>query len=74
MGRIEGQLPENISPDDAEQFQEAGLDRLKGPGTWASYEQPGAESRSTLEEVRAPTSSEGRRSSPEAKAGRNSAA
>jgi pilus assembly protein CpaC len=74
VGRIEGQAPANISPDDAEQFQEAGLDRLKGPGTWASYGQPDSESRSTLEEVRAPTSSDSKRGLSKATAGRKSAA
>jgi len=47
-GRIEGRPPPKISPADAMWLKEAGLDQLRGPGTWATYDKPAALSRPTV--------------------------
>jgi pilus assembly protein CpaC len=36
-GRIEGEEPAKIDPDDAEWLKQMGLERLMGPGAWDSY-------------------------------------
>jgi pilus assembly protein CpaC len=41
-GDIEGKVGPRISQADAEWFKAKGLDRLEGPGAWATYEQPPA--------------------------------
>lgn len=38
-GRLEGATPA-LAPEDATWFKETGLDRLRGPGAWASHDQP----------------------------------
>jgi pilus assembly protein CpaC len=42
-GRIEGR-PTTIAPADATRLKALGLDRLKGPGAWASHDGPAGES------------------------------
>ena len=37
-GALEGKTPRKIAPLRAQRMQELGLDKLNGPGTWASYE------------------------------------
>jgi pilus assembly protein CpaC len=37
-GRIEGRSAGKVSPADAEWMRQAGLNRLRGPGAWVSYE------------------------------------
>jgi pilus assembly protein CpaC len=44
-GRIEG-APPRMSEVQSERMQEMGLDRLRGPGAWASYERAPEQSRS----------------------------
>lgn len=46
-GRIEGKAPARISETDAAWLKQMGLDRLRGPGAWATYEVGPARSRST---------------------------
>jgi pilus assembly protein CpaC len=46
-GRIEGQTAGRLSADDAARLKAMGLDRLVGPGAWATYEQEPAPSRAT---------------------------
>jgi Flp pilus assembly secretin CpaC len=36
LGKIEGRPP-RVSPMQSEQMTELGLDKLRGPGAWASY-------------------------------------
>ncbi|MHC4657874.1 MAG: type II and III secretion system protein family protein [Planctomycetota bacterium] len=36
-GRLEGEEPAKIDPDDAEWLKQMGLERLMGPGAWDSY-------------------------------------
>ncbi|MDB5172569.1 MAG: hypothetical protein JWN51_1342 [Phycisphaerales bacterium] len=38
VGRIEGRTAGKVSPADAEWMRQAGLNRLRGPGAWVSYE------------------------------------
>jgi len=47
-GRIEGKAPARISPTDAAWLKQMGLDQLKGPGAWATYEVGPARSRSSV--------------------------
>lgn len=42
LGRIEGTVPARLSPGDAQWLRDMGLDRLKGPGAWATHSQPDA--------------------------------
>lgn len=44
-GRLEGAAPDRISPDARVWLERSGLDRLKGPGAWASYGQSPARAR-----------------------------
>jgi pilus assembly protein CpaC len=37
-GRLEGEEPAKIDPDDAEWLKQMGLERLMGPGAWDSYD------------------------------------
>lgn len=46
-GRIEGKTAGRLSADDAARLKAMGLDRLVGPGAWATYEQEPAPSRAT---------------------------
>ncbi len=48
LGKIEGKTPPRIAPADAEWLTELGLNRLKGPGAWARYEQGVAYSRAPM--------------------------
>jgi pilus assembly protein CpaC len=48
LGRIEGKTTAKLSTVDAEYFRNTGLDRLKGPGAWETYETPGATSTAAL--------------------------
>ena len=43
-GKIEGSAPPKISSSDADWLRSLGLDELRGPGAWATYEQPAASS------------------------------
>jgi pilus assembly protein CpaC len=43
-GRIEGLTPGRIPPNASEWMRSSGLDRLRGPGAWATHEQPPAQS------------------------------
>ena len=38
MGRIEGRTPAKLSPRHSAALRDIGLDQLKGPGAWVSYE------------------------------------
>jgi Flp pilus assembly secretin CpaC len=38
-GRIEGQAPARVSPDDRAWLAECGLERLRGPGAWSVHGQ-----------------------------------
>ena len=58
-GRIEGRPPPKISSTDAVWLREAGLDRLRGPGTWATYDEPAAISRPTVRRLQPPANEEG---------------
>jgi pilus assembly protein CpaC len=40
MGRIEGKTAAKLSPSDAQNLKDAGLDQLRGPGAWADYGSP----------------------------------
>lgn len=42
LGKIEGQGSGTIVPADAEWMRNLGLEHLKGPGAWTTYEQPAA--------------------------------
>jgi pilus assembly protein CpaC len=42
LGRIEGRSPARLHRTHAEHLKELGLDRLKGPGAWATYGRPAA--------------------------------
>jgi pilus assembly protein CpaC len=42
LARIEGETPSRISSSDAEWLRRAGLDKLRGPGAWATFETQGA--------------------------------
>ena len=57
LGRIEGEEKSRISPTDAERLQKTGLNRLRGPGAWASYDTRSsvATAASSEDEVVAPT-------------------
>ncbi len=46
-GRIEGKTPAKLSEADAAWLKRIGLDRLKGPGAWATYETAISRSQST---------------------------
>jgi len=48
LGRIEGKSTAKLSTVDAQYFRSTGLDRLKGPGAWESYDTPGATSSAAL--------------------------
>ncbi len=48
-GRIEGKTPARISPADAARLKKMGLDRLEGPGAWATYEDGVSRSQSSAE-------------------------
>lgn len=48
LGKIEGQAPTRISPADAAWLQQMGLDRLKGPGAWMTYESGASRSHATV--------------------------
>jgi len=39
-GRIDGKKPAEVSPEDARQLKQMGLDQLVGPGAWDSYNKP----------------------------------
>lgn len=58
-GRIEGRPPPKISPADAVWLKEAGLDRLRGPGSWATYDEPAAPSQPTVRRPQPPADEEG---------------
>jgi Flp pilus assembly secretin CpaC len=47
-GRIEGRAPSKVSPSHSAWLRELGLDQLRGPGAWATYSSPSAESFSTV--------------------------
>ncbi|MDB5331516.1 MAG: hypothetical protein JWP03_2667 [Phycisphaerales bacterium] len=47
VGRIEGRSPGKVSPADAEWMRQAGLNRLRGPGAWVSYEAAPADKSNT---------------------------
>jgi len=53
-GNLQGRGPAKVSPADAEWLKRMGLDQLRGPGAWASYEQETTQSRARMES-RAPT-------------------
>ncbi len=38
-GRLDGMTPDRMTPADAAWLREKGLDRLQGPGAWATYDQ-----------------------------------
>lgn len=38
LGRIEGQTTPKLAPTEAKRLRDLGLDQLRGPGAWASYE------------------------------------
>jgi pilus assembly protein CpaC len=46
-GRIEGKRPAEISPQDAKELKQMGLDELVGPGAWDSYNSPASSSAGT---------------------------
>jgi pilus assembly protein CpaC len=46
-GRIAGRTAARLAPADAAWLRERGLDQLRGPGAWASYDAPRAPSMST---------------------------
>lgn len=58
-GRIEGRTPEVISTEYAEWLKELGLGRLRGPGTWTTYDSAAVGSRATLPRWPASSSTEG---------------
>jgi pilus assembly protein CpaC len=56
LGRLHGDIPQRLAPADARWLSEEGLDRLRGPGAWARYEQPPARSQAVLCEPNCPPS------------------
>ena len=54
-GRIEGNLPVEMPATDTEWLTEPGLQQLKGPGAWETYESHGAKSRASMRPAPAPT-------------------
>jgi hypothetical protein len=42
LGRTEGEGSARVSKNDADWLRDTGLDRLRGPGAWASYDSPAA--------------------------------
>ena len=42
LGRVEGRGAARVTKNDADWLRETGLDRLRGPGAWASYDSPAA--------------------------------
>ncbi len=55
-GRLEGTSPAAVPPADSEWLKELGLDRLKGPGTWATHDQEPEPSTARPEDEKPPTS------------------
>lgn len=51
-GRIESKTPPKVSPEQAQRMRELGLDRLRGPGAWATYEQMQSPSGTSVESAR----------------------
>ena len=51
LGQTSGQAPARLSSSQASWLQRRGLDRLKGPGSWVTYEGEPARSRATLARV-----------------------
>jgi pilus assembly protein CpaC len=54
MGKLDGDLTAKASPADAAWLSEKGLDRLRGPGAWMSYDKPPALSTSSYRAPAAP--------------------
>lgn len=48
LGKIEGSTPVHLSPTDIQWLKKLGLDRLKGPGAWCTYDQQKAASRAEM--------------------------
>ncbi len=42
LARLEGQGSGTLPPDQMEWMRQLGFDQLRGPGAWATYEQPSA--------------------------------
>jgi pilus assembly protein CpaC len=42
LGKVEGQGSGTVAPADAEWMRNLGLENLRGPGAWTTYEQPSA--------------------------------
>ena len=51
MGQIEGSTPATLSPAEAKWFQDMGLDELRGPGAWVTYEKSSSPSRAPCKPV-----------------------
>ena len=51
LGRIAGRAPACLSPEERQHLDAMGWSELKGPGAWASYDQPAAQSHSQLTPV-----------------------
>ena len=49
LGKIDGRIPPKISPVDAQYLRDTGLSRLRGPGSWATYESPSVPSAASLQ-------------------------
>ena len=41
LGNLTGKQPAKLSASDARWLQQAGILSLRGPGAWATYDQPG---------------------------------
>ena len=54
LGRNEGRVGPTMSADDKQWLRERGLDRLKGPGAWVSYDSRSAVSAAPNKPTSAP--------------------
>jgi hypothetical protein len=61
-GRIEGKKPAEVSPEDARQLKQMGLDQLVGPGAWDSYNKPASPGKTAVKSPPPPKSTDSKSS------------